>query len=209
MGDPSPDGSDASASSRDDDAPASPSPKPSPSPAPAPAAAKKKTSTIKRVGSRAGGGGRWACAAPCRRWRQCRHSVQGWRQHCGVDAPQCVCPPPLPLPLLQVWWKVAIVVGVLILVVCITAAMLFWDCCKLRSSWKAAVSAALRTLPPSCHQSTVVPRRPLRCWRTSSLALLHGALLHGLSFPQATAPPCSCSPLLAPSARSAPRSGRA
>ena len=42
----------------------------------------------------------------------------------------------------QVWWKVAIVIGVFIIIFCVTAAMLFWDCCKLRSSWKAAVSLA-------------------------------------------------------------------
>ncbi|PRW45708.1 phosphatidate cytidylyltransferase [Chlorella sorokiniana] len=38
----------------------------------------------------------------------------------------------------RVWWKVAIVIGVFIVIFCVTAAMLFWDCCKLRSSWKAA-----------------------------------------------------------------------
>lgn len=33
-------------------------------------------------------------------------------------------------------------IGVFIIIFCVTAAMLFWDCCKLRSSWKAAVSLA-------------------------------------------------------------------
>lgn len=61
----------------------------------------------------------------------------------------------------QVWWKVAIVIGVFIIIFCVTAAMLFWDCCKLRSSWKAAVSLRMSWL----------------CGHSNSIEVQHGGFI--------------------------------
>lgn len=95
-----------------------------------------------------------------------RSCAQGWRcKRGGGGAPSSVLlkQSALPGPMPQVWWKVAIVVGVLIIIFCVTAAMLFWDCCKLRSSWRAAVSLGMSWL---CGHSNstwwIHPCR--RCW---------------------------------------------
>lgn len=57
-----------------------------------------------------------------------------------------------------VWWKIAIPAIAFAIILSVTAAMLWWDCCKLRSGLKKQASVlVLSLLPASCLPSRPVP----------------------------------------------------